>query len=162
MKVHMKFSKIELLDNIANSPNLDDYQSKLLSFLMNIDSNFFHYSFSYNQPLANMDYLYSELKSYFMPALLDGNWEFSFGHTLLDEDILIANFTFNDEQLINEFTHLHSRLANDHREKFHVLDIYLSKGEIVKALKQGIIKNSKNYIWYVDGYSTENKIEQKI
>jgi len=162
MKVHMKFSKIELLDNIANSPNLDDYQRKLLTFLMNIDSNFFHYSFSLNQPLANMDHLYSELKRYFMPALLDGDWEFSFGETFLDENIIIANFIFSEEQLIDDFTHIHSRLANDHREKFKVLDIYLSKGEILKALKQGIIKNSDNHIWYLDEYSMENIIEQKI
>lgn len=152
MKIITKYRKEELVEQIQQS-SLDAEKKKVLSFLLSIDSNFLNYSFGHGdgeeEGAVDWDFMYTELKTYFLTALMEGNWKHSFGNTTLEENLLILNLVFDNNEKIDDFV-INGRLKLDKRKVFNEIEIYLSNADTKLALEKGVIEDTSEYIWLVD------------
>ncbi|MCM3603224.1 hypothetical protein M3175_21020 [Robertmurraya korlensis] len=152
MKLTTKFSKDELVNIIRQDTNLVPSKKELLECLLNIDSNFLHFSFGLRlsiDSIADWDYIYSEMKSYFIPALLNSNWNFSWGRTWLEEELFIVHIELDQTEKINDYL-FKGKYEKDHREEFNLLEIYLTRNDVNNAFEEGIIKDEKKNKWLIE------------
>lgn len=124
----------ELKYNIDETNTLDKSQKHLLKNFLNIDSSFLHYSFGLGDySSVNMDFIYTELKTYFIPIFLERDWTFTYVYTALDEKVFIVNISFAQEQRIADFL-IGGTYEDDDRTVFNQLEIYLTEknGRLLK------------------------------
>lgn len=153
MKLSVGFSKAELIEMINQDLKINDSKKELLKFILNIDSNFVIFSFGLgDETSVDWDYMYNELKTYFIPALLNSQWDFSFAETRFEEEILIVRITFEQNETINDFL-FRGTFKKDNRIYFNQMEIYLDRNDMKKALEQDLIKEREFKKWLQDSLS---------
>lgn len=87
-------------------------------------NNFLTFAFGFGN--VDWNYLYTEMKTHFVPALLKSECDFSFGSSYLKEEILMITILFNQIEHIKDFV-FNGPFEKDNRIDFNVLDIYLTR-----------------------------------
>lgn len=139
MELSIGLSTSQLRSLIKENIRISKSQKRILEFLLNNDYSFVHISFG-NEICCDWNFIYTEMKSYFLPALLNSDWTFSFSESFIDENLVVLSLAFKKKKKIRDFL-LAGTYEEDGRERFNLLDIYLTKADMKKAQMLGVLKN---------------------
>lgn len=147
MDTHYPTDK-EVINKIINESSLTKEQKDMLTFMLNIDSNFLTYAFGWEDEderlsaSANWDYIYTDMKNAMIPDLLTKEWEMSFGDIVgLPENVLLLTISFKNEHSIDEFLFSSGKFVNDTRSHFNHIEIWFTPSDAKKAYEMGIINS---------------------